>query len=63
MAADKNDKYFVVRNKTGETYLCPLNSVSKRDAITDDELEGCVERDIVERYSGNIDIEDLKRKK
>jgi hypothetical protein len=58
MAADTNDKYFVVRNKNGETYLCPLNSVSNRETITDDELESCVERDIVERYSGNIDIEE-----
>ena len=58
MAANTNDKYFVVRNKNGETYLCPLNSVPNRDAITDDELESCVKRDIVERYSGNIDIEE-----
>ena len=57
MAANTNDKYFVVRNENGETYLCPFNSVRNRDAITDNELESCVERDIVERYSGNIDIE------
>ena len=57
MAANTNDKYFVLRNENGDTYLCPLHSVRNRDAITDDELESCVEKDIVERYSGNIHIE------
>jgi len=57
MAATTNKKYFLVRGEHGDDYLCPLNSVRKKDAITDDELESCVERDIVERYSGNIDIE------
>ncbi len=57
MAATTNETYFIVRDKNGESYLCPLNSVGDRDEVTADELESCVERDIVERYSGNIDIE------
>ena len=57
MAAINEKTYFVVRDKHGDDYLCPLNSVRDTDAITDNELEGCVEKDIVERYSGNIDIE------
>jgi hypothetical protein len=57
MAATKDEKYFVVKDKNGDKYLCPLNAVKDRDQITEDELEDCVESDIVERYSGNIDIE------
>lgn len=57
MAATKNKTYFVAKDKSGDSYLCPINSVKSRDAITEDELESCVEKDIVERYSGNIDIE------
>ena len=57
MAAIGNKTYFVVKDEHGDSYLCPINSVKRRDAITADELESCVEKDIVERYSGNIDIE------
>lgn len=57
MDAINNRTYFVVRDKHGERYLCPIDSVKSRDAITADEPESCVEQDIVEPYSGNIDIE------
>jgi hypothetical protein len=57
MAAINNKTYFVVRDKHGDEYLCPLNSGGNQDAITDDELDSCVGKDVVERYSGNIDIE------
>ena len=59
MATVKNQTYFVVRDQHGDDYLCPLNSVRNKETITDDELDSCVEKDIVERYSGNIDIEPL----
>ena len=59
MTTVNNETYFVVRNEHGDDYLCPLNSVRNKDAVTDDELDSCVEKDIVERYSGNIDIEPL----
>jgi hypothetical protein len=49
--------YFIVKDQNGDDYLCPLNSVKERSAVTDDELDDCVEKDIVERYSGNIEIE------
>jgi hypothetical protein len=57
MATVNNETYFVVRDEHGDAYLCPINSVKNRGTITEDELDSCVEKDIVERYSGNIDIE------
>ena len=57
MATIKNETYFVVRDKHGDDYLCPLNSVGNKGTLTDDEIDSCVEKDVVERYSGNIDIE------
>jgi len=57
LAAINNKAYFVVKNEHGDSYLCPINSVKRRGAITADELASCVEEDIVERYFGNIDIE------
>jgi hypothetical protein len=61
MAATKDKKYFVVRDNNGDKYLCSLNAVKDRVQIIEDELEDCVESGIVERYSGNIDIESLSR--
>ena len=57
MAAINNKTYFVLKDEYGDSYLCPIDSVKRRDAIAADELESCVEKDIVERYSGNIVIE------
>ena len=56
MSDNTNETYFIVRGTSDEEYLCPLNSIGIRDAITEDEMNDCVERDIVERYSGNIKI-------
>lgn len=57
MATMIENTYFIVKDQNGDDYLCPLNSVKERSAVTDDELDDCVEKDIVERYSGNIEIE------
>ena len=56
MTTIDNQTYFVARDKEGAEYLCPLKSVKNQNAVTDRELDNCVERDIVERYSGNITI-------
>lgn len=57
MRAISSDTYFVVRDRDGDEYLCPIKSIKNRKAITEDDIHDCVERDIVERYSGNISIE------
>ena len=59
MAAIGNATYFVVKDKDGAEYLCPLESLRDRSSIGDDEVSNCVEKDVVERYSGNINIEPL----
>lgn len=57
MATITKNTYFIVKDQHGDDYLCPLNSVKDRSAATDEELDSCVGKDIVERYSGDIDIE------
>ena len=57
MATINKNTYFIVKDKHGNDYLCPLNAVRVRDGASDQELDECVEKDVVERYSGNIDIE------
>ena len=53
-----DQKYFVFTDRQGEHYLCPYASIGNREAVTDHELLDCVEKDVTERYSGNIIIED-----
>jgi hypothetical protein len=53
-----NDKniYFAVKDRHGYDYFCPLEAVKDRSSISDQGLDECVEKDVVERYAGNIDI-------
>jgi len=44
MASD-NRTYFIVQDKHGENYLCPLDRVGDRHAVTDREFDECVEKD------------------
>jgi hypothetical protein len=56
MATINKNTYINVKDQTGNDYLCPMNAVKDRNAITDQEFDECVEKDVVGRYSGNIDI-------
>ena len=57
MATINKNTFFSVKDKHGNDYLCPLNALKGRDAGSDQAFDECVEKDVVERYSGNIDIE------
>ena len=52
----KDHTYFIVRDDDGIDYLCPLKSTRERGTVTEHEMEYCVEKEVVERYSGNINI-------
>jgi hypothetical protein len=56
MATPNSTAYFIVKNKNETDLLCPLDAGGTRAA--GDELAGddCFEKDVAERYSGNIDI-------
>ena len=57
MAKSNEHVYFVVMDEHGEDMLCPVNQVKDRDSVTEKELLNCFERDVAERYSGNIIID------
>jgi len=57
MATKNKNIYFIAKDKNGIDLLCPFNGVNDRDAVTDKEFDECVEKDVIERYSGNIHIE------
>jgi len=54
-----NNTYFIVKNKHGEDYLCPLDRIRDRHALTDEEFDECVEKDVAGRYAGNIETETI----
>lgn len=56
MATIYKNTYFNVKNQDGIDYLCPLNAIKDTDAVSDHEFDECVEKDVTERYSGNIDV-------
>ncbi len=56
MANSRNDVYFVLKDEQGEELLCPLNEIRNRNAVTEKERLNCFEKEVAERYSGNIII-------
>lgn len=56
MKNDSPKKYTMVKDSQGTERYCPLKADG--DVIADEILDACVEKDVVERYSGNIEIKD-----
>ena len=54
MSKSSDDVYFVLMDEQGDELLCPLNHVRNRSAVTEKERLNCFEKDVAERYSGNI---------
>ncbi len=57
MANPRNDVYFVLKDEQGEELLCQLNEIRNRNAVTEKERLNCFEKEVAERYSGNIIID------
>jgi len=56
MKTNTAEKYIETRDENGNEYLCPISDEpgdNNASRITGDE---CFEKDVLERYSGNIDI-------
>jgi hypothetical protein len=58
MKTDSEKKYTHVKDPQGTDYYCPLEKHGTPPA--NDIFDGCVEKDVVERYSGNIQIKEKK---
>lgn len=52
----KKAKYLKVKDKEGNEFLCPLNALKSIDDATQEELDNCVEGDVVGRYAGDIEV-------
>ena len=58
MKTNTAEKYIETRDENGNDYICPISDEqgdNNTSRITGDD---CFEKDVVERYAGNIDIAD-----
>ncbi len=56
MKTDSQKKYTHVKDPQGTNHYCPVETDG--DACANEGFDTCVEKDVVERYSGNIEIKE-----
>jgi hypothetical protein len=56
MTLKRNDTYVKTFDENGENVLCPVGTVKDGKAVDEDNRNECFEKDVAERYAGNIDI-------
>ncbi len=50
-------RFVKVKDSSGNIWLCPLEALKKGSEATPEELEDCVELDVVTHTAGQIDAE------
>jgi hypothetical protein len=50
-------RFFKVKESAGNEWLCPLDALKNVKEATREELDDCVEPDVVTRYAGDIEAE------
>ena len=54
---ERGKKFVKVKDSSGNVWLCPLESMKKASEATPEELDDCVELDVVTHTAGDIDAE------
>lgn len=57
MSTINSDTYITVKNKNNADWLCPVSADRTAGASRRVSTEDCFEKDVAERYSGNIVVE------
>ena len=57
MNTSHKDTYVIVKDENGYNYICPLEAAQTKSAEFRNASEECVEKDVFERYSANINIQ------
>ena len=50
------EKYIETKDENGRDYICPVYEDRKDSTAYKIHTDECFDKDVVERYSGNIDI-------
>jgi hypothetical protein len=54
---ERGKRFFKVKDSAGNEWLCPLDALKHVQEATQEELDDCVELDVVTRYAGDIAAE------
>lgn len=55
--AERGKRYFKIKDDAGNEWLCPLDALKHVKDATQEEMDDCVELDVVTRYAGDIEAE------
>ena len=55
--AVRGKRFFKVKDRAGNEWLCPLDALKNVKEATQEELDDCVEPDVITRYPGDIEAE------
>ena len=54
---ERGKKFVKVKDSSGNLWLCPLEAMKKASEATPEEMEDCVELDVVTHTAGDITAE------
>lgn len=55
--AARGKRFFKVKDDAGNEWLCPFEALKSANEASQQELDDCVEADVVTRYAGDIEAE------
>lgn len=55
---EKHSVFTRITTEENNEYICPLEIVQAKGSIQDDDLDDCVEAEVVGRYIGTMEIVD-----
>ncbi|MGQ9688524.1 MAG: hypothetical protein ACUVXF_07025 [Desulfobaccales bacterium] len=53
--SERGKKFVKVKDSAGNEWLCPLDALKSAKEATPEEMDNCVELDVVTRYAGDIE--------
>lgn len=57
VSAERGKRFVKVKDSSGNEWLCPLDAMKGAKDATQEELDNCVELDVVSRYAGDIEAQ------
>ncbi len=55
--AERGKRFVKMKDSSGHEWLCPIDALKKATDASQEELDDCVELDVVTRYAGDITAE------
>ena len=52
--SETEHSFFLVTDSEGNRYLCPMNATLDHSTGRLDEIDDCIEEEVVGRYAGNL---------